>query len=52
MMGKTSSGNLVTEKPRAGDISGLNILLASATEGTKGIAIRKALAPVPVMRPV
>ena len=52
MMGKTSSGNLVTEKPRAGAIGRLKILLVSATEPAKRIAIRKALDPVPVMRPV
>ncbi len=51
MMGKASSGNLVAEKPRAGDIRGLNILLVSATERAKGIAIRKSLDPAPAMRP-
>lgn len=52
MMGKTSSGNLVTEKPRAGNIRGLNILLLSATERAKGIAIRKSIDLAPAMRPV
>ncbi len=52
MIGKSISHYRVTEKLGAGGISGLNILLVSATDRVKGIAIRKALYPVLAMRPV